>query len=199
MLVIGVLVVAGFGGLLGLYILHRFAATADRAPTRPLAAAELDGYFARGAGFAVTASALTELSRDAVFDRLDGPYLSTLPFLSGPHRCGDERGPAGRRWFSGTVFSVTEEVAVAGPGSVRAFSGVAVCLPWTIKDFAERFVVTEESSGLLRVEWTIAGTPRWVGRLPWRLLAPPARPVFAFVLRHVLRPPTFRRPRSGTS
>ncbi|GAA3969539.1 hypothetical protein [Gordonia caeni] len=68
-----------------------------------------------------------------------------------------------------------------------ALTGTAVCLPLVIKDFAECFVIAGD-----RVEWSIAGSLRWVGRLPWRLLVPLARPVFAFVLRHALRPGTFR-------
>lgn len=188
LLVVGVLAVLGVAGLLGLYVLHRAADRPDRSPVRRTAAADLDRYLARRAAFAVTVSAPTSLTREEVFARLTGrAYLDTLPFLSGPYWRDDSREAGARRSMAGTVFSVAEEVLVAEPGRELALTGTAVCLPLTIKDFAERFVIDDG-----RVEWTIAGSPRWVGWLPWRLLAPPSRPVFAFVLRHVLRPGTFR-------
>lgn len=193
LLVIGVLVVLGLVGLAGLVIAHRLAARPDRAPVRRTSAAELESYFRRRAAFAVTVSARTSLSGEEVFGRLaERPYLATLPFLSGPHWRDESRGPGAARSMSGTVFSVAEEVLVADPGRELALTGTAVCLPLVIKDFAERFVIDGE-----RVEWTVAGSPRWVGWLPWRLLVPVVRPVLAFVLRHVLRPRTFRAVRGG--
>jgi len=192
LLVVGVLALGGVAVLVALYLAIRLAARPDRAPVRPTAADELDHYFRRRAGFAVTVNASTALAVDDVFARLVGrPYLSSLPFVSGPHWASEARGIGAERTMSGTVFSVAEVVVVDDPGRELALAGTAVCVPWTIRDFAERFEVVDRGDSRL-VEWTIAGTPRWVGWLPWRLLAPVARPVFAFVLRHVLRPRTFR-------
>lgn len=190
--VAAVLALGGVAGLVALYLAIRLAARPDRAPVRPIAADGLDHYFRRRAGFAVTVHATTALGVDEVFARLVGrPYLSSLPFLSGPHWRSDARGIGAERTMSGTVFSVAEVVVVDDPGRKIALTGTAVCVPWTIRDFAERFEVVDRGDGRV-VEWTIAGTPRWVGWLPWRLLAPIARPVFAFVLRRILRPKTFR-------
>ncbi|MEZ5210787.1 hypothetical protein [Gordonia sp. (in: high G+C Gram-positive bacteria)] len=196
LIVLGGVVVLGVAGIAVLAVLHRLAADPGRSPVRPVSAEALDPYFARGAGFAVTAQARTSLSCEEVYRRLvAGPYLSTLPFLSGP-RWTDGGGASGaHRTMSGWVFSVTEEVVVDQPGAELALSGVAVCLPLAIESFAERFVIVAGEGGSRVVSWTIAGTPRWVGWLPWRLLAPVARPFFAFVLRHILRRTAFRSAR----
>ncbi|WP_161927074.1 SRPBCC family protein [Gordonia crocea] len=202
LLAVGVLAAAGVLGLMVLVLARRWARTPDRAPVAQIAAADLGDYFARRAGFCVTVSAQTPLSPSEVFDRLVGrAYLSTLPFLDGPHWVADDvdttRGVGSKRTMSGTVYSVSEKVIQYEKDVLIALSGTAVCTPWTIASFAEEFTIAPtERTGVSEVRWTIAGTPRWVGWLPWRWGAPLTRPVFAFVLRHVLRVGAFRAPRT---
>ncbi|GAA3047231.1 hypothetical protein GCM10010528_28100 [Gordonia defluvii] len=204
--VLGVLALGGLVGLLAIGAAVALARRPDRAPVSTIAAADLDDYFARRAAFAVTVSARTPLAPAEIFRRLARrPYLSSLPFLSGPEwldndwpdkGMADLRGARSRRTMSGTIYAVSEQVIRYEPDVVIALTGTAVCTPATIASFAERFTIgATERDGVTEVRWTIAGTPRWVGWLPWRWGAPLSRPLFAFVLRHVLRLGAFRAPR----
>lgn len=196
LLIVAVLAVAALFAVIALVVAARLARRPDRAPIRSIPIDRIDDYFDYGAGFAVTVSAVTGLDSTEVFDRLGArPYLSSLPFLSGPFWEDDELVAGARRHFSGTFYSVSEQVVSVAKNEEITMVGTAVCTPATISSFAERFTVSRgPSAGELRVDWTIAGTPQWVGWLPWRLGAPLTKPVFAFVLRHVLRPKTFRAP-----
>lgn len=200
LLILGAIVAVGVLALLGFAVAVGLARRPDRAPVTPIDSTEMDDYFARRAAFAVTVTARTPLSRDEVFARLVGRrYLSSLPFLNGPDwrdEAVDSRGIWSERTMSGTVFSVSELVNQFHKDEMIGLTGTAVCLPATIGSFAEKFVLADtERPGVLEVRWTIAGTPRWIGFLPWRWAAPLSRPVFGFVLRHVLRLGAFRAPR----
>ncbi|NNG95877.1 hypothetical protein [Gordonia araii] len=202
---IGASVAIALAGLLAAGVAASIARRPDRAPVEPLTPAELDEYFQRRAAFAITVSARTPLAPDVVFDRLMGrAYLSSLPFLSGPDwidgHSAQERGVWSRRTMSGTIYSVTEQVILAKPAETLVLTGTAVCTPATIQSFAERFdISTVGARGVTEVSWTVAGTPRWVGFLPWRWAAPLVSPVLAFVLRHILRLGAFRAPRAETA
>ena len=201
LVIVGVVAALGLAGLLAAGLAVSLARHPDRSPVAPIAAEGLDDYFTRGAAFAVTVSTRTPLAPADVFGRLvSRPYLSSLPFLRGPDGLDgasrEQRGIWSRRTMSGTVYSVTEQVIVFDRDAVLALTGTAVCLPATISSFAERFSIEPtERDGVVELRWTIAGTPRWVGWLPWRWGAPLTRPLFAFVLRHILRLGAFRAPR----
>lgn len=203
LIALGVLAALGLAGLVGLVAAVSLARRPGRSPLAPIALDDIDHYFRRGAGFAVTVCERTPLAPEQVFARLaDRPYLSSLPWLIGPTWLAADgaatTGVGSRRTMSGTVFSVSEQVIQFDQDAVITLTGTAVCLPGTIRSFGERFEIEPtEREGVVQVRWTIAGTPRWVGFLPWRAAAPLARPVFAFVLRHILRLGAFRRPRAG--
>ena len=190
--VVAVLAVAGFAAMVVLFVAVQLARRPDRAPVERVEGSGLDGYFDSRASFAVTVRARPSLTPEQVWSRLCGSYMSTLPFLSGPEWVGEPAVQGAVRTMSGTVYSVTEQVVGAVPNTCLELSGIAVCAPWTIRDFAERFVIEQDDDGVV-VSWTIGGSPRWVGFLPWRWGAPLTCPFFAFVLRHALRPRTFRR------
>lgn len=199
-------VVLAVAGVIALVILHGLAADPARADVRRVIAPdEVDEYFRKKASFAITIEEATPLSRSEVYERLSAhPYLSSLPFLDGPtpldesgnpvERDGKEGLAVGdRRSFSGTILSVSERVIAVEPRRSWTLVGTGLSLPLIIDSFAERWTLSEGERGRLNVRWEIAGSPRWVGWLPWRLGAPLLRPILAFVLRHALRLKPFRR------
>lgn len=193
--VVGVLAVVGLVALIALAVAVGLARRPDRALVAEIDPDGLDEYFEHRAGFAVTVVERTPLSSSEVFGRLtDRAYLSSLPFLQGPRWLDSSRpGLGARRTMSGTVYSVSEQVIVYEKDVVIALTGTAVCTPATIRSFAERFTLAPaDRPGVTEVTWTVAGTPAWVGFLPWRWGAPLVAPVLAFVLRHMLRLGTFR-------
>jgi hypothetical protein len=203
LLVVGVLAVVGLAALIVLAVAVGLARRPDRASVAVIDPDGLDEYFDRGAAFAVTVVERTPLSASEVFGRLAGrPYLSSLPFLQGPDWLVSPTsggvGVGARRTMSGTIYSVSEQVICYEQDSQIALTGTAVCTPATIRCFAERFTISPaDRSGVTEVTWTVAGTPAWVGFLPWRWGAPLVAPVLAFVLRHMLRLGTFRVPRAA--
>lgn len=198
-IVFAVLIGLGLVGLAGLFVLAGLARNPHRSPVRRrVSEAEMDEYFARNAGFGIELVVNTPLSRKEIWERLaDAPYLSSLPFLKGPvwDQPVDHDGPRTRH-FSGTFLSVAEEVVSIEDQRSITLTGTAVSLPLSIRDFAESFEIKDGPRDTRDVVWRIGGSPRWVAFLPWRWFTPFARPVLAFVLRHILRLQAFRRPRS---
>ena len=201
-LVIGMVAALAVAGIIGLVVLWGTAADPGRSAVREeVTADELDRYIAHDASFAIVLTERTPLSRGEVWDRLvDIEYMSSLPMLSGPAWSGEAvvRGasptvPEGAvRTMSGTLLSVTERVTHVEHGVELALTGTALSLPLVIHSFAERWTLTDGPRGTLIVTWAIAGSPRWVGWLPWRWAVPLMRPILGFVLRHVLRLKAFR-------
>lgn len=199
LVVVGVLLALGLIGLLALFVLNGLATKPGRFAVREMSADAVSDYIDRRAAFAIEISETTPLSRREVWERLTQvPYLSSLPFLSGPDWTvsGSDRVAVGAtRSMSGTILSVSQQVVGVVEREQLVLVGTGISLPWAIKDFAERFTITDGARlNTLTVTWEIAGSPRWVAFLPWRWCAPIARPVLAFVLRHILRLKAFRRP-----
>jgi hypothetical protein len=200
--VVAVLAVLGVVGLVALFVLYGLASRPDRFRVRDMTLDEVDDYIERRAAFAITIRETTPLSRREVWERLTGaPYLSSLPMLAGPEWSvsGTGRVAVGAtRTMSGTFLSVAQRLAAVDERERIVLIGTGVSVPLAIKDFAERFTLTDgERLNTITVTWEIAGSPRWVGFLPWRWGAPLIRPVLAFVLRHILRLKPFRRPGTG--
>ncbi|MCZ4581417.1 MULTISPECIES: hypothetical protein [Gordonia] len=202
LIVLGALVVLGVLGLIALFVLHGLAGNPGRFAVRELALDEVDDYIDRRASFAITLQETTPLSRREVWERLtEAEYLSSLPFLTGPRWITAEAGAVAvglRRTMSGTILSVEERLAAVTEHEQLVLVGTGISLPFAIKNFAERFTITDGARlDTATVTWEIAGSPRWVGWLPWRWGVPFIRPVLGFVLRHVLRLKPFRRPSAG--
>ncbi|MET9203097.1 hypothetical protein [Gordonia sp. NPDC003585] len=197
--VVAVLVVLGVLGLLALFVLYGLASKPNRFAVRDMTLDDVDDYIERRAAFAITIVETTPLPRREVWERLtEAPYLSSLPLLRGPEWSvsGSERVAVGAtRTMSGTVLSVSQRLADVEERERIVLIGTGVSVPFAIKNFAERFTLTDgERLNTITVTWEIAGSPKWVGFLPWRWGAPLIRPVLAFVLRHILRLKPFRRP-----
>ncbi len=199
-LVIGVLAALGVAGIAGLVVLWGTAGNPGRSAVRKeIPADSVDRYITRGASFAIVLTVNTPLSRREVWDRIVGvEYMSSLPLLSGPTWSGDAVIPGATvpvcavRTMSGTLLSVTERVTHVEQESELTLTGTALSLPLVISSFAERWTLTDGPRGTLIVTWAIAGSPRWVGWLPWRWAVPLMRPILGFVLRHALRLKPFR-------
>lgn len=202
LIVLGVLVVLGVLGIIALFVLHGLAGNPSRFAVRDMSLDEVDDYIDRRASFAITLQETTPLSRREVWERLtEAEYLSSLPFLAGPQwttRGSGVVGVGSRRTMSGTILSVEERLAAVTEHEQLVLVGTGISLPFAIKNFAERFTITDGARlDTVTVTWEIAGSPRWVGWLPWRWGVPFIRPVLGFVLRHVLRLKPFRRPSAG--
>ncbi|SDU58747.1 hypothetical protein [Gordonia westfalica] len=202
LIVLGVLVVLGVLGIIALFVLHGLAGNPGRFAVRDMSLDDVDDHIARKASFAITLQETTPLSRREVWERLtEAEYLSSLPFLTGPKWITAEPGAVAvgsKRTMSGTILSVEQRVAAVTEREQLVLIGTGISLPFAIKNFAERFTITDGARlNTITVTWEIAGSPRWVGFLPWRWGVPFIRPVLAFVLRHVLRLKAFRRPKAG--
>lgn len=202
-IVIAVMAALGVVALVGALILRALATKPDRFSVRPMTVGDIDEYFARRASLAIRIEETTPLSRRDVWQRLtEAAYLSNLPLMRGPQWSATS-GAQGdgvvirsgaRRSMSGTFVAVSEQVIDVAERERLAFTGDGVSISLAVKNFAERFTIVDgERSGTVTVTWEIAGSPRWVGFLPWRWTAPLLRPVFGFVLRHMLRLMPFAR------
>ncbi|MFZ2240162.1 MAG: SRPBCC family protein [Gordonia amarae] len=201
-LVIGVLAALGVVGIVGLVVLWGTASNPGRSAVRKeIPAGEVDRYIERGAAFAIVLTERTPLARREVWDRVvNVEYMSSLPLLSGPAWSGDDVIPGASpvipvgaaRTMSGTLMSVSERVTHVEDEAELTLTGTAVSFPLAIHSFAERWTITDGPRGTLVVTWAIAGSPRWVGWLPWRWAVPFVRPILGFVLRHILRLKPFR-------
>ncbi|QUD83716.1 hypothetical protein J8M97_03395 [Gordonia polyisoprenivorans] len=207
-IVVGAVLAITLLGAIGLVIAYGLATRPDRFAVREVALGDVDRYIATRAAFAISLEYTTPLSRREVWDRLaHAHYLSSLPFLRGPiwiHAGASEgNAPAGPvvgdgRTMSGTFLSVAQRATEVIDGQRITLTGTGVSVPLAIKDFAERFTISDgPRPRTLTVRWEIAGSPRWVAFLPWRWGVPLVRPVLAFVLRHILRLKPFRRPRDN--
>ncbi|MEE3849297.1 hypothetical protein VZC37_03075 [Gordonia sp. LSe1-13] len=204
-IVVGVILVLGVLALIGLGILFGLATNPNRFKVREVALDDVDDYIARRAAFAITVIETTPLSRREVWDRLDSPYLTSLPFLRGPDwalRGGspDQRERSeiqidARRTMSGTFLSVGQRVIEVSDRERVTLVGTGVSVPLAVKDFVERFTIVDgKRSNTVTVTWQIAGSPRFFGFLPWRWGVPLVRPVAGFMLRQILRLQPYRRP-----
>jgi hypothetical protein len=209
--VIGVIVALGVIALVGLAILYALAKRPDRFRVKAIALDDVDNYLAKRASLAVTVKETTPLSRREVWDRVaESAYLSNLPLVRGPHwmelgRTADASFPVRsgeRRSMSGTFLAVCEQVIEVDERERLTLTGTGVSVPLAVKGFVERFTITDgDRSGTVVVTWEIAGSPRWIGVLPWRWTAPLLRPLLGVLLRHILRLTPFRRSdvRDGTA
>ncbi|MXP22673.1 hypothetical protein GIY30_15130 [Gordonia sp. HNM0687] len=209
--VIGVILALGVIGLIGLAILYALAKRPDRFRVRAIGLDDVDAYVAKRASLAITVVETTPLSRREVWDRIAGSaYLGNLPLVHGPHWTTGS-GPADasspvrsgrRRWMSGTFLAVSEQVIEVADRERLTLTGDGVSVPLAVKGFVERFTIADgERSGTVVVTWEIAGSPRWIGFLPWRWTAPLLRPLLGSLLRHILRLTPFRSSdvRDGTA
>ncbi|WP_244882652.1 hypothetical protein [Gordonia desulfuricans] len=199
-IVVGAVLVIGVLAVVGGIVAYGLATRPDRFAVREMRLADVDRYIEKTASFAIVLECTTPLSRGEVWSRLTQVrYLSSLPLLAGPTwtDAADRSEPvvgAGRT-MSGTILSVAQRVIGVIPGERLTLAGTGISVPWAIADFAGRFTIVDgPRPRTVTVRWEIAGSPRWVGWLPWRWCVPIARPVLAFVLRHILRLKPFRRP-----
>lgn len=188
MWIVVVVIAAAASAAVGVLVLRLLARRADRFTLRELALDDFDEYVRKGASFAITVAESTPLTAPEVWARLvDDEYLRGLPLVSGPCWANASRGTGSVRSMSGTLIGVSERVIEFDEYRQITLSGNGVSVPLSVKGFGERFRVVEGKRGTLIVEWTVAGSPRWVGFLPWRLATPLVRPVLGYVLRNILR------------
>lgn len=183
---LGVLVIAGVLVVRGL---ASGSGAAGRASVDELRTTEIADYFDRTAKFAATGSITVPNAADkdlyGIF--VSGDYLSWMPLVEGPKL---ERAPqAAGDWRTTYLFVVTlrERAVLTVPGRELVFSGTGLSIPMIVASFAERYTFTPTADGGVTIDWTVAGTPKWIGFLPLRWAAFLFAPLLKFVLRGVIK------------
>ena len=138
-------------------------------------------YFDSEASFAVSAEIAVSAPVEKVWSRVfEGDYLDALPFISGPTRSGDDlttRTP---------LLALSEKVVRSEELRELVAIGTGLSVPLILSSFGERWEFDTEA-GHVRVRWTVALTPRWIGWLPLRWTAFAVRPFLKFVLAATIR------------
>jgi hypothetical protein len=176
-------VVAGFLVIVGLFVVIALnvLATGPKGPQRFKVRMVGPEYFESVASFAASAEITVSAPVEKVWSQVSqGEYLDALPFVSGPRRSGDElttRTP---------LLALTETVVRSEQLREFVAIGTGLSVPLTLSSFGERWLFDTEGEHV-RVRWTVALTPRWIGWLPLRWTAFAVRPFLKFVLAATIR------------
>ncbi|MGH3726065.1 MAG: SRPBCC family protein [Mycobacterium sp.] len=174
--VVGVLVI---GGLVGAVLLYALA-SGEGGPSRFSAVQASQGFFDKGASFAVTAQITVPGPVERVWALVaQGGYLDGWPLITGPTRAGDVltvRTP---------LLALSEKV-VHEDGEEFVAIGTGLSVPIVLKSFGERWRLAADKDKVV-VQWTVALTPRWIGWLPLRWTAFAVRPFLTEILALALR------------
>ena len=176
-------VLAGLLVIVGLFvvIVLNVLASGPKGPQRFKVRMVGPEYFDSAASFAASAEIAVSAPIEKVWSQVSkGDYLDALPFVSGPRRSGDAlttRTP---------LLALSEKVVRSEQLRELVAIGTGLSVPLVVSSFGERWLLDTEGEHV-RVRWTVAFTPRWIGWLPLRWTAFAVRPVLKFVLAATIR------------
>ncbi len=181
-IVVTVVCLAAAGAVAGLILLAILAAggiSAARFNLTPVAADQLREYLNSEASFALSVQRDFFNPPDQVFKALlDERFMSWMPFTKGVDYAGTALREVGtKRAFVNTFGVLAEQIVVNEPNRVLGVTITACSIPLVLDSAAEIFEVTDNGTGGTRLTWHVGGTPKWVGWLPLRLVAPFVRPI----------------------
>lgn len=157
------------GALLGTAVLFALA-SGDGGPRRFGVAMPDPDFFDKAASFAVTAQISVPGPVERVWAQVsEGGYLDSIPFASGPVWSG------GRAVTRTPLLAFTEKAVHNEAGRKLVTIGTGISIPLLINAFGERWEFAAEGNKV-RVRWTVAVTPKWVGWFPLRWTAFAVRP-----------------------
>jgi hypothetical protein len=144
----------------------------------PLTADDFTTYFDRDASFRLQVQVTFPHSPPYVFQSLlDERFMSWTPFTSGvKYRDGEFRGLGTRRMLCNTFFTLSERIVLYEVDQRLGATVEGVSVPWVLCSAGTLYEVGPDGGGGSRLTWRIGGKPKWLGRLPLRVVSLLMRP-----------------------
>lgn len=147
--------------------------------------AHIDEYLSRKATFAVTVKVRYAEPVSQIWAAfISEDAFTWMPTVKGaPYRdAGQSVGAGSRRLIVSSLLVGQEQYEIFVPAERLAFNISSASLPG-LKSLVEDYRFSSTTTGGTELVWTVGLTPKFVGFLPLRLLAPLARPLLRLGMR----------------
>ncbi|MUM19769.1 SRPBCC family protein [Mycobacterium sp. CBMA271] len=142
---------------------------------------DVDKYFDSGSAWAATVETTVSVPAEHVWRQLSaGDYLGVVPFVTGPRIVGLDLS------YRAVLIALSERIVRNDPAKELIAVGTGLSIPLLLRSFAERWVLIADGPKV-KVQWTVAFTPQWIGWFPLRWTAFAVRPFMKAVLKMAIR------------